>query len=215
MSELAAVTSFVADRFNANLEYGGGNRPVWKRLFAIGCVSVEFGVADDDCPMTDHYGTLMDHTEACVASFKLRNSSAILVHLPTGATLKGMDSYGRNVWRDSRGRIVAEPEWTDWCRDEYDWCLCDNGQTRAEAVRDANHLRRYGDSWSLASFGVRVVVNGVELGSGWVGGVELGCYSDDNREYVQGTLRELAREALQTARTRARELAPVLGAIHE
>ena len=120
------------------------------------------------------------------------NKEEKLVHRESGSVL---DHTG--IWRDSRGRLVAAPDVRSHSR-EYQFTWHDNGHERIKyALQDSNRLEALDNgSWSFVGVVATVEIDGVELARDSLWGIE----SDSGDSYLAQTAREVAHEALGSAK---------------
>ena len=125
-----------------------------------------------------------------------------LYRQPTNRNQKLVDRFSGAVlghdglWRDERGRIVAEPE-CHGTRGEYQYTWHDNGHDRIRyALRDHERLADYGSGWGMLVIGAHVYLNGAEIARAGVYGIE----SDSDQDYIRETVRDMEREAMRGAR---------------
>lgn len=96
------------------------------------------------------------------------------------------------------GKFAQDEHPGRWRNNEYRYVVADKDRsvTRAEAYQcDIKRLLDYGDSWYGVYLRATVELDGVKLGSAYVGG-----YESDSEDYLQSEARNLAYEALSEAR---------------
>ena len=113
-----------------------------------------------------------------------------------------------DVWRDRKGRIVAEPEsldpWNTRYHRDVEFLKLDTGNYAGETsgvlgylFQDADRLRAYyNNDWTFVGIVATVKVDGKELGNASVWGFE----SDSGDDYIRSEARNIATEALAEAK---------------
>lgn len=118
-------------------------------------------------------------------------------HRPSGLM------YDGRFWRDERGRIQAEPDLDDAYSHEYQFIDIGDCQFQRSdkhslryAFQNAKRLDRLDDYWCYLAVRATVDIDGRELGSASVWGIE----SDSDKSYFAEVGREVAQEAISEAR---------------
>ena len=129
-----------------------------------------------------------------------------LVHV---RSMSVMDCYG--VWRNAKGQFVPEPEEFIYSRD-YQYTFHNNGHDKGiYALRDSQTLQdlNNGHLWHVGIVAT-VMVKGIEVGHGscW-GYMTDGRKNGDYEPYIHQSVREIAREALRSAKRNLSQLKEV------
>ena len=156
-----------------------------KKVHQIGRVSVVVKhILDTDADYSD-LGEFCGYQEPSNAEEKL-------VHISTGSVL---DHKG--IWRDERGRIVAAPESYPYSR-EWEYTFHNNGHEKIKyALQDSKRIQDLNNGyWNYFGIVAEVHLNGVEIGDASCWG-----FASDDTDYIKHEERNIAREALTSART--------------
>lgn len=159
------------------------------QTFEIGAFRVVFSVHIDDDPDYSYLG------EFC--HYKDRPDS-YLMHLDSGAIWDG------TIWRDERGKITSEPEFSNRSR-EYQFadlgtCQFERGEPNAFkcAVENGRRLRGLSrDWWWYVGVWVTIWRGNVELAGSSLWGIE----SDSGDEYAREVFEDLLHDCLHQAGT--------------
>jgi hypothetical protein len=163
------------------------------RQVTIGRVTVTVSRQEDEDGYSiarDYLGEWSDYRTPATADQKL-------VHRHT---LRVLDHHG--IWRYANGRIARDPreDYPEhrYGRGEYQYTWHDNGHEKiAYAIADHKRLHALSEGeWSYYGVIATVTLNGVEIASSSVWGVE----SDSGDAYFLECGRDQAREALREAR---------------
>jgi hypothetical protein len=166
-----------------------------KTVHKLGRVKIELQRVLDDSPDTSWLGEFCNYDSRHTP----RTSEQKLVHRQSGLVL---DHSG--IWRDSKGRIAAEPEHRSYAR-EYQYTFHNNGHEKLSyALHDNRRLEQLNNG-DICILGVRALVQfqGVVIGESSIWGIE----SDSDESYFAETETEQIKEALAEAKAFRKELA--------
>ena len=181
-------------------------REDFARKFRHGKALVSLRLEDDCNPDTSWMGEALTHREARQWS----PTHAVYSYESDSIRLPSSD-----IWRDRKGRIVAEPESLDhydirnhWRDIEFLKLEAGNYKGERHILRylfqDADRLRAYyANDWGFVGIVATVRINGREIGNASVWGFESDM--DDCEFKAEG--RNIAREAIADARQWVKALA--------
>lgn len=165
----------------------------------IGKIRVKVGTDYDPDPDTSYLGEAIDYREARQWTDKY----AVYSYEDDAIRLPGSD-----IWRDRKGRIVAEPERLDrwdsvFYHRDIEFLKLDSENYKGEPhklrylFQDADRLRAYyRNDWAYFGIIARVYANGREIGNASVWGFE----SDMGDSEFKAEARNIARDAIAEAR---------------
>ena len=153
----------------------------------IGQVRIALSISHDDYWYGSHGDT------AYVAGEHVCSKGDYLYHRRTETVRK----YGESIWRDSRGRICAEPEVYQFSR-ECEFIRVRYALSGKDAIQDAQYLEKIenGDYYPLCCQ-VLIEFMGREIGRASLSGVVV---ERTTNHYLVEVLSECAGEALAEAR---------------